>query len=318
MALPLLLDVDTGIDDALALMLAVRSPEVELLGVGSVAGNVDAQTAARNTLRVLEVAGAHDIPVAVGAASPLVEPFQDAAWVHGADGLGNSSQPEPSGSPSGETAVEQLLRLSREHRSQLTVVAVGPLTNLALAIGCDPELPARLRRIVIMGGSARVGGNMAAWAEANIGHDPEAAAVVFGADAVRTMVGLDVTTQVTIGEDDVAALAASGDACGQLAAEILPHYLDVYEGWSGQRRCALHDPLAVAVAAQPDLVVTKALPVGVETAGRETRGMTVVDLRGLLPGAPIPDGPRTDVALGVDREPFLELFRQRLSGRSSG
>lgn len=315
---PVLLDVDTGIDDALALMLAVRSEEIELVGVGTVAGNVDAMTAARNTLRVLEVAGAGHVPVAVGATAPLIEPFQDAAWVHGSDGMGNSSQPEPTALPSDETAVEQLLRLSHEHSSQLTVVAVGPLTNLALAIRGDPELPARLRRIVIMGGSARAGGNRSSWAEANMAQDPEAATVVFGADVPRTMVGLDVTMQVTIGQGDIAALAASGDPCGELAAQILPHYLDVYESWSGQRRCALHDPLAVAVAARPDLVVTRSLPVAVETVGRLTRGMTVVDLRALMPGAPVPAGPRTDVALEVNGRAFLEHFRQRLSGSSDG
>ena len=315
MPVPLLMDVDTGIDDALALLLATRCPEVELLGVGTVAGNVDASMAARNTLRALEVAGASSVPVAVGAAAPLLEPFQDATWVHGEDGLGNSSQPEPSGSPSDEHAVEQILRLSREYASELTIVAVGPLTNLALALRVDPGVAARIGRVVIMGGSARTGGNVGAWTEANIGHDPEAAAAVFEADLPRTMIGLDVTTRVGLGDDEVSAFAASRDPAAELAAAILPHYLGVYEVWSGQRRCALHDPLAVAVAARPELIVTHSMNVRVETAGRLTRGMTVADLRGLLPVAA--SEPRsTDVALEVHVEAFQQMFHERMTARA--
>lgn len=313
MPIPLLMDVDTGIDDALALMLAVRSPEVDLVGVGTVAGNVDSRLAANNTLRVLEVVGAADVPVAVGAATPIIEPFRDAAWVHGDDGLGNSSQPAPSGSPSEESAVEQMIRLSHEHAGELTLVPVGPLTNLALALRADPELPSRLARVVLMGGSAREGGNAAPWAEANIGHDPEAAAVVFDTVLARTMVGLDVTTRVELGPAEMALLEAADDPAATLAAQILPHYLSVYEGWTGERACSLHDPLAVAVAAIPDLVTTSSLEVRVETAGRFTRGMTVVDLRGLLPGAPRGDQPRTDVALEVDGDRFVDLLMARLT-----
>lgn len=315
MAIPLLMDVDTGIDDALALMLAVRSPEVELVGVGTVAGNVGALLAARNTLRVLEAVGADRVPVAVGAHGPLLEPFQDATWVHGHDGLGGSGLADPAGAPTEEHAVDQLLRLSHDHASELTVVAVGPLTNLALALRVDPSMASRLRRIVVMGGSARVGGNLAAWAEANIGHDPEAADIVFRAEVARTMVGLDVTTQVGLDDDAVAQFASSEDPAAKLAAAILPHYLDVYERWTGERRCALHDPLAVAAVARPDVVLTRPLHVGVETAGKLTRGMTVVDLRGLLPGVP-PDVPLTDVALEVRGDTFERLLRERLMGRA--
>jgi purine nucleosidase len=311
--IPVLLDVDTGIDDAIALLLACRSPELELVGVGTVAGNVDAELAARNTLRVLEVAGAGLVPVAVGASAPLLEPWADVGWIHGEDGLGNTSQPEPIGQPSQEHAVDQLLRLSHEHAGALTVVAVGPLTNLALALRRDPQLPSRLARVVLMGGSARAGGNRSPQAEANIAVDPEAAAIVFEADLPRTMVGLDVTMQVRLDDDDVELFARSGDPVGELAAQLLPHYLGVYEATTGERRCAQHDPLAVAVAAHPDLVSTRSVPVRIETVGRFTRGMTVVDLRSPRAGAPTPDEPHTEVALEVRAEAFLELLRSRLT-----
>jgi purine nucleosidase len=313
LALPLLMDVDTGIDDALALMLAVRSPELDLVGVGTVAGNVDAELAATNTLRVLEVVGAPGVPVAVGAAAPLLEPWSDVGWIHGDDGLGNTSQPAPTTRPADEDAVQQLLRLSHEHAGELVVVAIGPLTNLALALRLDGGLATRVARVVIMGGSARDGGNRGAWTEANIGVDPEAAAIVFDAPMARTMVGLDVTMQTRIDDADVAAFAASHDPAGELAAAILPHYLDVYERTSGVRACAMHDPLAVAVAARPELVRTLDQPVRIEVAGRFTRGMTVVDRRGRRASRDDPHAPRSDVATEVDVEAFLTLLRTRLT-----
>jgi purine nucleosidase len=312
--IPLLMDVDTGIDDALALMLAVRSPELDLLAVSTVAGNVDPALGARNTLRVLEVAGATDVPVALGAVSPLLERWADVTWIHGDDGLGNSGQPAPIGRPADETAVEQLLRLSHEHAGRLTVVAIGPLTNLALALRVDPSLAARIGHLVIMGGSARDGGNRGAWTEANIGVDPEAAAIVFEAPLPRTMVGLDVTMQVRLEQQDVDRFAASADPAARLAAAVLPHYLDVYERNTGDRRCAMHDPLAVAVAARPELIDRRSLPVRIETAGRFTRGMTVVDFRGPLAEAHAAENHHTDVALEVDADAFLNLLRSRLSG----
>lgn len=318
MTTPVLMDVDTGIDDAVALVLAVRSPELDLVGVGTVAGNVDPVLGARNTLRVLEVAGAPDVPVAVGAPSPLVEPWADVAWIHGADGMGNTNPPAPLGRPCERDAVAQLLALSHEYAGELTVIAVGPLTNLALAIRLDPTVCTRLAHVVIMGGSARAGGNRGPWTEANVGVDPEAAAVVFDAPLRRTMVGLDVTMQTRLDDGDVRRLAASGDAGAKLLADLLPHYLDVYERTTGQRACAMHDPLAVAVAAQPGLVSTRSLPVRVETAGHHTRGMTVVDQRGPRGTREQSDAPRTDVALEVEVAAFLALLRDRLTGSVRG
>lgn len=313
MPLPLVMDVDTGIDDALALLLALRSPELDLLAVGTVAGNVAAPVGARNTLRVLEVGDAPEVPVAVGADRPLVEPVREARHIHGDDGLGQTAQPPPAGSPTDEHAVDQLLRLSHEHAGSLVVVPVGPLTNVALALSRDPGFADRVARVVLMGGAARSGGNRDPWAEANIASDPEAARIVFRAPMARTMIGLDVTMQVRLSQDEVDVLAASDDPVGRFAAQILPFYLDAYAGWSGARRCAMHDPLAVAVAAHPDLVQTHPLPVDVELRGELTRGMTVADLRALLPGREVGDGPRTDVALDVDVDRARGLLLERLT-----
>lgn len=316
--IPVVMDVDTGIDDALALLLATRSPEIDLIGVGTVSGNVTAAVAARNTLRVLEVAAAHDVPVAVGADRPLIEPPHEARWLHGQDGLADTEQPPPRRPVADEHAVDQLLRLSHEREGELVVVAVGPLTNLAVALARDPGFADRVARVVFMGGSARSGGNRSPWAEANIACDPEAAEVVLSCPASRTMIGLDVTMQVRLDDADVRRLADSDDPAGRFAAEILPFYLGAYEGWTGERRCAMHDPLAVAVVAAPALVVTRSLPAQVELHGTRTRGMTVVDLRALMSADAPGDEARTDVALEVEIEAARELVLRRLSGGDGG
>lgn len=309
---PILLDCDPGIDDALAILYAVRSPECELLGIGTVRGNVDAETGALNALRVLEVAGAGHVPVAVGCDAWLVEPKADARFVHGEDGLGNTFLPPPRGRPSGEHAVEMILRVTRERPGQVVLVAVGPLTNLAVALAEDPGLPRRVRQVVVMGGAARMPGNITPVAEANVAHDPEAARAVFAAGWPLTMVGLDVTMQALLHEEDAERLRASGDPVGAFAHRIVQFYMDFYRTILGRRACALHDPLAVAVALDPTLVRTVHTRVEVETAGRLTRGMTVVDLRGgrdRLPGAAEPN---CAVCLEVDAGRFLQTFLARL------
>ena len=309
--IPIILDVDTGIDDALAILYALRSPEAELLACGTVRGNVDAVTAAENTLRVLEVAGAQ-VPVAVGCDQPLVEPKADARWVHGDDGLGNTNLPPPRGRPTGEHAVDQLLRLTRERPGEIVLVAVGPLTNLALAVAMDPQLPERVRQVVIMGGVAQPPGNIGPVTEANIAHDPEAARAVFAAGWPLTMVGLDVTMKTLLSHEDAERLGRSDDPVARFAYRISQYYLDRYTYFLGRRHCALHDPLAVAVALDPSLVRTVDAYVEVETEGRYTRGMTVADLRVRWNPEFTVAPPNCRVCLEVDAGRFLERFLQRL------
>lgn len=301
----LVMDVDTGIDDALALLLALRSPAAEVLAIGTVAGNIEAGQAASNTLKVLEVAGA-SIPVAVGLNKPLLRPLRTSPHVHGADGLGDAGLPAPAGRPSGEHAVNQIVRLAHERPGEITLFASGPLSNVAAALIREPELPRLLKEVVIMGGAVGAPGNVTAVAEANIWHDPEAARLVFDAAWPLTMVSMDVTMQTFLRPPQLAVLQASASPLARFVCAILPFYWDRYSALMGREGCALHDPLALAIALDPTLVATMAtLDVRVETESALTLGMTVADRRVLIaPGRPRPEH-AIAVPLAVDSERFV-------------
>lgn len=300
----LLVDVDTGVDDALALLYladAQRRGEVELVGAGTVGGNADIGQTTRNTLRVLELAGL-DVPVAAGAARPLFAPLAAAPHVHGDDGLADTGLEPPRRRASGEHAVDQILGLSHVHAGELTVLATGPLTNLAQAFLLDPGLAGRLRRVVVMGGSLGAG-NVTAVAEANVRHDPEAARAVFASGVPLTMVGLDVTRKTCLEARDLAPLEELGTERARFALHLVRHLMDAYGRLGRPRQCMLHDPLAAGVCLDPLLVITRRLHVDVETRGELTRGMTVADRRAeASPAATV------DVALGVDARRFKERF----------
>ena len=324
--LPTVLDVDTGIDDALALLLALRSPELRLVGVACVAGNVTLDQVVRNTLGVLAVAGAAEVPVARGAARPLVRRLTTATFFHGEDGIGGVPLPATAAAPVEETAAAFLCRLAREHAGRLNVVAVGPLTNVALACRLDPGFAGRLRRLVVMGGAATVAGNVTPAAEANFYNDPEAAQIVFEAGANLTMVGLDVTLRALFEARRYrrleASVASSADPVARFAYRVLDRYLqaDLAAGLEGS---PLHDPLAVAALARPDLVTRRPLRVEIETAGRLTAGQSVANVAGAVErlesrgdhddvvglDRPVPN---CQVALDVDTGAFLDLFCARL------
>ena len=286
-ARPILLDCDTGIDDALAILdFTARGGEV--LAVGSVHGNVPAPIGARNTLRVLEIAGAEDVPVCVGAARPLAQPLLTAEHVHGQDGLGNTNQPSPR-RPVGEgSAAEQIVRLAHARPGEFTLVAIGPLTNLALALLLDPELARLIPEVIIMGGAVGVAGNVSPTAEANIWHDPEAAQLVIEADWKVTLVTLDATMQALLTPTDLEAIQGATGERARFAWAILDHYLTVYQQWLPGRTCPLHDPLALALVLDPDLATYRTLPTQVELRGLATRGATVCDLR-TDPASPSPE-----------------------------
>jgi purine nucleosidase len=324
--LPTVLDVDTGIDDALALLLALRSPELDVLGVTCVAGNVALPQVVRNTLGVLAVLGALNVPVAPGAARPLMRRLTTATFFHGQDGIGGIPLPEHTSGPVDEPAPAMLCRLAREHEGALHVVAVGPLTNVALACRLDPEFPRRLRRLIVMGGAAAVPGNVTPAAEANFYNDPESAAAVFESGAELTMVGLDVTLRALFEARRHRLLAGhvprGGDAVARFAFAILDHYLnaDLAAGLEGS---PLHDPLAVAALVQPGLLTCRPLRVEIETAGRLTAGQSVVNLAGVVErvesrgdhddvvGLDRPQ-PNCQVALEVESAAFVDLFCRRL------
>ncbi|MGX9348299.1 nucleoside hydrolase [Microbacterium sp. KNMS] len=301
MTTKIVLDVDTGIDDALAILTACRAPEIELLACTATWGNIDVAQAARNTAYVLDIAGRSDVPVAAGAAGPYdgtAPEFSTA--VHGADGQGGRADLDFAPVLARESAVDLLLRLSREHAHELEIVAVGPLTNLALALDADPDLPSRVRAVTIMGGASFVPGNVTPGAEANIWHDPEAAQRVFDAAWPVTMVGLDVTMRTLLTEEHRARLAAGGRA-GRYAADILDHYFGYYAQVTGERTSANHDALAVAVGCGlVSTVVAPVVHVEVDTTHGPSRGRTVADLRGMWRGWPEVDGARHRVVLEVE------------------
>ena len=310
----LVIDVDTGIDDALALLYACAEPRARFLGVSTVVGNVSLEAATRNTRAVLALAGRGDIPVWPGAPTPLSSFAADARGVHGETGLGYAALPEPPEPADIVHALDALVGAARAHAGQLTLVATGPLTNVALAVMREPELPRLLKRFVIMGGAYREPGNVTPSAEFNIWHDPEAARIVFRAfggpgGAPVVAIGLDVTHKATLEPADIAAIRARLEGTPRAAAlarfidDAARYYFDRMERRSGRRILILHDPLALAVALDPTLVATRKVAVDVETAGRLTIGATIADWRG--------DWGRlanSEVAVSVDAERFRKAF----------
>jgi purine nucleosidase len=275
------IDCDPGVDDAMALWYGLLHPEIEIVALTSVWGNADVETTTRNALRIVEMAEQGTIPVAVGADKPLLGPPKERGeGVHGHDGQGNTNLPPPKLEPSKESAVELLIRLAHEQPGELTLVPIGPLTNVAAALLADPSIARLYKEVVVMGGAFLVPGNVSPFGEANIWHDPEAAQVVIEAGWPLTIVGLDVTMKARLGQKELDRVEASGTAAGKHLHAISDFYLTRYQSRWGARECAMHDPLALAIAHDPTLVKKAPLVrVDVELRGKHTRGMTVADLR---------------------------------------
>lgn len=322
MTTDIILDVDTGVDDALAVLFAVRHPELRVRAISCVAGNIGIDAVVRNTLVTLDAAGAGDIPVARGAARPLVAPARDASYIHGADGMGDLGMPEPKREPVDVHAVELLRREILGAPTPVTLVLLAPMTNAALLLRTYPEVTANLERIVFMGGSAGLG-NATPVAEFNTWHDPEAAAIVLGCGVPMTMYGLDVFYQVAVPAAVAAELTESADPGLRLAGGLLLHQSArgggrderVPDGGDG----LVGDAGAVCAVAEPDGLVTRTCPVEVELAQGRSRGQTLVDMR-TLPGEREVHGHPTDahdvdVALDVDRLRYRELFLTTIENR---
>jgi purine nucleosidase len=280
---PLIIDTDCGVDDAAALWWALTDPRLELIGVTTVAGVVDAATAARNVLRVLEAAGRTEIPVAIGAdtrygPAPALRP---ATFIHGDDGLGNVAfAAPPRGAPQAVDAVDLLHELCAD-RSDVALVTLGPLTNIANAIGRAPAWATRLQELVVMGGAARVGGNALPAGEANIAHDPHAAHAVVNAawPAPPLLVGLDVTHQATLSDAEFALLAARRTPAARFLDAPLRFYR-TYGSTFTAPDCPCHDLLAVLALAEPDVIrAAPVLPLGISTGSGPACGATIVDFR---------------------------------------
>lgn len=315
MTRPVYLDCDTGVDDSMALAYLLASPEIELVGIGGVHGNVSAAQGVQNTLRLLALAERTDIPVAVGANDPLVGEFAGGApHVHGANGIGNIEIAETGAGPIGEDAAELLLRLAREHEGALEIIAVGPLTNLALALERDPELPGRVAQVTVMGGAALVPGNITPVAEANIAHDPEAAQAVVAASWPVTLVPLDTTLANVLDEADRQRLCAAEAPIARAVGAALDYYFDFYVAEYGRRCSALHDPLAAAIAVGGMLPrVAPAVPVEVDVTDGPGRGQTVCDLRGQRLGPVDREGETVRVVLETEGQLAPHMMERLLA-----
>ena len=311
MSKPVLIDTDAGVDDALALVLAFRSPELSVKAITTVAGNVEVRKCTRNVYRILDLLQVKDRPtIAEGARRPLRAPLLIASEVHGKDGLGGvSAKLPPVRNVKPENAVETILQLCRRYGKRLTIVTIGPLTNVALALKSDRRTVLRAGRIVTMGGAFHVPGNTGPVAEFNYYVDPDAAHSVLTSGVPVTVVPLDVTHQVVVmrSEMEYRARRRASDVARTIL-DITRDYMLYHRDAQGFNGGYLHDPLAVGVAIDPTFVRTRRVHVDVEADGAYTRGMTVADFRKRPP-----QSLRTvDVALKVDRDRFLRLFHDRL------
>jgi inosine-uridine nucleoside N-ribohydrolase len=304
--LPLIIDSDPGLDDALAIGLALAQPELDVLAVTTVGGNADVRRCTENALRLLHAFGRDDIPVAEGAAGPLVGTIVRATEVHGESGIGNVSlEPSPA-TARPEGAVELMARILRAHPEPVAIAPIGPLTNIALLLRLYPDLAPRIAHLSIMGGSIGEG-NTTVSAEFNIYADPEAADVVFRSGVPITMIGLDVTHQALLDRESTAAMRRSGTASGRIAAELTDYALDRNLEWSGAARTAIHDAVAIAHLAVPDLVAVAPYHVVVDTTNGPARGRTICDG---LPYRLRRDGrtPTVDVGIVLDPARFERLL----------
>jgi inosine-uridine nucleoside N-ribohydrolase len=301
----IILDCDPGHDDAIALLLALASPEVNLLGVTTVAGNQTLDKTTANAIRVLDHVGRPAVAVAAGAARPLVRELGVAADVHGETGLDGPDLPPPSREPAGTHAIDWIAATVTANPRPVTLVAVGPLTNVALFVARYPEVAARLERIVLMGGAFGEGNTTPA-AEFNIWVDPEAASRVFQTGVDLTMVGLDVTHRALMRPDHAQRLSEGGRA-GRLVAELFAFYTRFHQrdyGWEG---APVHDALALAHVIDGTLLTTTHCGVVVDTGPELSRGRTNADLRGRAGWTA-----NCHVAVTVDSGRFLDLLVSRL------
>ena len=315
-----ILDTDPGIDDALALFLALASPEVSLEAITTVSGNVPVELTTRNALALLELAGRTEIPVARGCTYPLLRPAVTASHVHADNGLGNVKLPAPHMKAAPQHAVDLIIETVLNAPGDITLVPIGPLTNIAMAVRREPRLAKLVREVVIMGGAVRVPGNVTPSAEFNIYVDPEAAHIVLQAGWPIRLVSLDATMQVGVARAAFDTLAQQGTRVTSFIQEMMHFYFEVFSPLYGTPYFHMHDPLCMAAAFQPDLITWESAHVAVELAGKHTLGATIGYFA--TPNhAEHPDDPGQEDALtpnalvstGVAQDRFLNLFMERIA-----
>jgi inosine-uridine nucleoside N-ribohydrolase len=323
-----IIDTDPGVDDAFALMLALQSPELKVEAVTAVAGNLPLGITLPNALRLVEICDRADIPVAGGAAAPLIRRQVTAASAHGENGLGGVELPEPKITPVKEHAADLICRIANQSPGEVTLIGLGPLTNIALALRADPTLSKAVKGIVLMGGSL-AGGNVTPAAEFNFYVDPEAASIVFNSGIPITMVGLDVTRKVELTESYIRQLEAGKNKPSQAAARIARAIMATYKKHGQNGGPTLHDPLAVSALIRPDILTFEDYQVKIETTGTITAGESVgwkrdpinyaAALENIGPSSTKSEGtftPNTKVAVDVRPDEFFYLLIERITSNA--
>lgn len=312
MSQKIIIDTDPGVDDSMAIFFALRSPELDVIGLTTIFGNVHTDLATTNALRLLEIAGRADIPVAKGVDNPLTRPYEGPVpLVHGEDGQGNIYLPPPTTRPISQTAAAFIIEQVMSAPGEITLVPVGPLTNIALALRLEPRIAANVKEVVLMGGNALVPGNRMPTAEANVYNDPEAADVVFGANWQVTMVGLDVTHRVNLTLDHMAQYARSNNPLAKHISRILPFYRAYFERDIGASGIYVHDSSAIGYLIDPSLFQVEQWPIRVETQGI-SRGKTWPATRREISPEWL-GRPRVNVCVDVDSARLIEMEMSRLT-----
>lgn len=309
-------DCDTGVDDAMALGYLISEPDkVEILGIGSVCGNIDAPSGAHNTFNLLHLAGIDSIPVAVGEINYLNKKYVcDVQHIHGENGIGNVDLVASPNELSQESAPEMLVRLARENPGSLSILATGPLTNIARAIEIEPNLPSMISTLTIMGGAANAPGNRTPVAEANIAGDPEAADIVFKNMNNIVMIPLDVTMLHTFEESDKQKLLNSERPFAQAIGKMLELYVDFYINTYGRKACALHDPVAAVFAVEGiDSCLAPKVRVVIDSTAGPGRGQTICDLRDKYKGYAAQENANCYVVLSTEMNMSAHLLNRLLA-----
>lgn len=307
MAVPIILDVDPGQDDAVAILMALASPELDVLAITTVAGNVPQPLVTNNALAMCEVAGRTDVPVYRGADAPISRPLYTAEHVHGPTGIDGAGLPPPTTSPADGHAVDLIIETCLEADDPITICPVGPLTNVATAIARQPSIVPAIREVALMGGGFFEGGNTTPVAEFNIFVDPDAASIVFNSGAPITMFPLDVTHQVLVLPEDLKRFRDMGTPVGSAVAGMLDYYEQHDVEMYGMEGAPLHDPCVIAYLLDKQLFGGKPCRVDVETESELTMGQTVVDWWGVTGG-----DPNAMVMNSVDRQGFIDLVVERI------
>jgi purine nucleosidase len=307
----IIIDTDPGIDDTIAILVALRSPELEVVGFTTVFGNSNGETTAQNALRLAELEGNNNIPVSRGNDIPLLIPLKPediASEVHGIDGMGNTNPPLPKGHLTNQSAAEFIVETVHACPGEITLVAIGPLTNIALALKIDPNIEKLIKQIVLMGGTVSTPGNISPVSEANIFHDPHAASIVMSSKIHRVMVGLDVTQQTIMTPDFFQSIFSIENPATNLIRRILPVYQKYHDQQNSMNGSTFtHDPSAIAYLLKPELFITKSVPIIVELDGN-CRGQTIADWHHQMHACP-----ETNVCMEVNSAGVLELIKERLT-----